>query len=563
MTIRLKNYICSRVLETLKGRNNEHASIPYVLSNYLAVGRTKNNTNIEFCLPVLSLQKFLGMSYNDKINLSDVKKLGSNGVICDVKETVFKNNLNIVFQINKHMFVKEVLHEITGDSILWRKTIAQNILPQSLGKNVIVEFSSPNIAKPFHMGHLRSTIIGNFISNLLEFLSCNVIRLNYLGDWGTQFGLLQVGLDICGYTEAMIKQSPMQLLYHAYVEANRRAESDSEIGARARDIFQSLEKGDKEIIEKWTLFRKYTVEELQNVYNRLGVCFDDYHWESSYSAKEIASVLENLQTCGILKVDNAGRQVVDIDKNVQVPVVKSDGSTLYLTRDIAAAIDRHMRYNFSEMLYVVDNGQTYHFTSLFGTLSKMQFPWATSLKHVKFGRVRGMSTRKGSVVFLNDILDESRDIMTVKQKESPSICLTFTATKIDLSKTDDRTNDILGISAVIINDLKQRRQKDYEFDWNRALQVQGDTGVKLQYTHCRLCSLEKNCGVTLPTEFSEIIFKSYEELEACILVNYLLRFWIKNEDKHIGAQRLLLFHASRLVLNEGMRIVGLKPLHEM
>ena len=271
------------------------------------------------------------------------------------------------------------------------------------------------------MGHLRSTIVGNFISNLFEFLSCNVTRLNYLGDWGTQFGLLQVGLDICGYTEPMIKQNPMNLLYLAYVEANKQAETDPQIAAKARDIFQRLENGSNEIMDKWSIFRKYTVQELQNVYERLGVRFDDYNWESSYSAKDIGSVIELLNTSGILKVDKEGRQVVEIDHETNVSVLKSDGSTLYLTRDIAAAIDRHEKYDFSQMLYIVDTAQSYHFTSLFGVLSKMKFPWASSLKHVKFGRIRGMSTRKGTVVFLNDILDECRDIMTIKQEESPSM----------------------------------------------------------------------------------------------------------------------------------------------
>ena len=271
------------------------------------------------------------------------------------------------------------------------------------------------------MGHLRSTIIGNFISNLFEFLSCDVIRLNYLGDWGTQFGLLQAGLEICGYTEPMIKQNPMNLLYCAYVEANKRAESDPELAAKARDIFQSLETGNSEIMDKWSVFRQYTINELHDVYQRLGVLFDEYHWESLYSAKDVGGIIDLLKSSGIMKTDKEGRQVVEVNQDSYVTVMKSDGSTLYLTRDIAAAVDRHEKYNFSKMFYIVDNAQAQHFASLFTVLSKMHFPWASSLKHVKFGRIRGMSTRKGSVVFLNDILDECRDIMTLKQQESPSM----------------------------------------------------------------------------------------------------------------------------------------------
>jgi arginyl-tRNA synthetase len=270
------------------------------------------------------------------------------------------------------------------------------------------------------MGHLRSTIIGNFIANLLEFLSHKVVRLNYLGDWGTQFGLLQVGLEMCGYSEASIKQNPMQLLYQAYVEANKKAESDSSVSARAREAFHCLEEGNVENMNKWKLFRHYTEQELRCVYQRLGICFDEYKWESEYSAKEIGSVLHLLEARGILKPESDGRKMVEINQQWCVPLMKSDGSTLYLTRDIAAALDRYDHHKFTEMLYVVDNAQTDHFAALFGILSSMQLPWAASLKHVKFGRIRGMSTRKGSVVFLTDILDEVRDIMAKKQQESRS-----------------------------------------------------------------------------------------------------------------------------------------------
>ncbi|PNF23769.1 hypothetical protein B7P43_G16828 [Cryptotermes secundus] len=437
------------------------------------------------------------------------------------------------------------------------------------------------------MGHLRSTIIGNFTANILEFLSHKVVRINYLGDWGTQFGLLQVGLDMCDYSETMIKQNPLQLLYQAYVEANKRAEIDPSVSARAREAFCSLERGNTDNMKKWQLFRSYTEQELQHVYQRLGIRFDEYRWESQYSGKQISSILHLLETRGLLKNESDGKKVVEINEQWRVPVIKSDGSTLYLTRDIAAALDRYDQHNFTEMLYVVDISQTDHFAALFGVLSSMQLPWASSLKHIKFGRIRGMSTRKGSVVFLSDILDEIRDIMATKQQESHT-------TKVLLGENNERTADILGTSAVIINDLKQRRKRDYEFDWNRALQVQGDTGVKLQYTHCRLCSLEKNSGATLPLEcdssvlqereavllvkniarFNEVIMKTYEDLEACILVNYLLQFCnlinsafevlqIKNEDVHIGSQRLLLFHSSRIVLNQGMKILGLQPLQQM
>ncbi|XP_021931155.1 probable arginine--tRNA ligase, mitochondrial isoform X2 [Zootermopsis nevadensis] len=464
MTHKLKGYVSSRILEALKWKTSPNNFMPTLLSNHITIGKEKNGTNIEFHLSRTSLKKVLSTSFSDKeVNMSEVKNVVADDIICDVHEEVTKRDVSIVFQINRNMFIKEVLQDITCDTVMWRKTLAQNLLPQSKENKVVIEYSSPNIAKPFHMGHLRSTIIGNFIANLLEFLSHKVVRLNYLGDWGTQFGLLQVGLEMCGYSETLIKQNPMQLLYKAYVEANKKAETDSSISAKAREAFHCLEEGNTENMEKWKLFRYYTEQELRHVYQRLGICFDEYKWESEYSAKDIGSILHSLEARGILKTESDGRQVVEINQQWRVPIMKSDGSTLYLTRDIAAALDRYDHHKFTEMLYVVDNAQTDHFTALFGILSNMQLPWAASLKHVKFGRIRGMSTRKGSVVFLTDILDEVRDIMAKKQQESRT-------TKVFLDK-NEKTTDILGTSAVIINDLKQRRQRDYEFDWNRALQV--------------------------------------------------------------------------------------------
>nr|CAD7457317.1 unnamed protein product [Timema tahoe] len=457
----------------------------------------------------------------------------------------------------------------------------------SIIEKVSIAVSSPNIAKPFHMGHLRSTIIGNFISNLHEHLGGKVVRINYLGDWGTQFGLLQVGLNMSNYTDEMIKQNPIQLLYQAYVTANQAAQNDSALGAKAREIFQSLEEGSFADIKKWENYRNYTVDELQRIYKRLGVTFDEYEWESMYSTVQIRSVLDQLEEKGILKLEEDGRKVVNLNNNRRATLVKSDGTTLYLTRDIAAALHRYGKHSFDRLLYVVENGQNDHFTALMGTMKQMDLLWAERMRHVKFGRIRGMSTRKGSVVFLKDVLDETRDLMHKKQLESPN-------TRIDLKSVSDTTSDILGVSAVIINDLKQKRQRDYEFDWNKALQLQGDTGSKLQYTHCRLYSLEQNCGAQLPTEcdpsvlqeteavllvievarFGEVLNKSHEELEACILVTYLFRLCnltnqafkvlrIKDQDPHIASQRLLLFHSSRRVLQQGMNILGLKPLNEM
>ena len=288
-------------------------------------------------------------------------------------------------------------------------------------QSIVVEFSSPNIAKPFHVGHLRSTIIGNYIANLHSFLSNNVQRINYLGDWGTQFGYIQVGIDLLGITDDAIKNDPIGELYRAYVHANQLSENDATIAKKARQIFENLEKGaDFASSQRWKVFRKYTTNELEKMYKRLGVTFDEYHWESMYKSQEIGKIIELMEALCLLKIDKEERRVVVLNENRNIPIIKSDGSTLYVTRDIAAAIDRFERYNFDQMYYVVDNAQTDHFKNLFTILERMQQPFASRLHHVKFGKIRGMCTRKGTAVFLEDFLNEARDAMRKKQTQSSS-----------------------------------------------------------------------------------------------------------------------------------------------
>ncbi|XP_076277001.1 arginyl-tRNA synthetase, mitochondrial isoform X2 [Lasioglossum baleicum] len=453
-------------------------------------------------------------------------------------------------------------------------------------KNIIVEFSSPNIAKPFHLGHLRSTITGNYIANVNSFLRNKVKRLNYLGDWGTQFGFIQLGIELGNVDNKEIIENPIKALYKAYVIANKLAETDSTMNDRAREIFRKLEFGDSNIHEEWQTFKDYTVQELERTYERLGITFDEYHWESMYTALSTKKITDLMEEMKLLTLDQQNRKVIPVTEERNIPLIKSDGSTLYITRDIAAAIDRYERNKFDAMYYVVDNAQTDHFSNLMKILKKMQVPWVDRLKHIKFGRVRGMSTRKGTAVFLEDILNEAQEIMRERQTKKAT-------TKVSLDEMD-KTSDILGISGIITYNLIQRRMKDYEFNWNLIFDMKGDTGVKLQYTHCRLTSLERNCGAALITEcdasllkepevddliilisrFDEVLLRSYEELEPCVLAVYLMKLSntiskalkklnIKGEPSDVGNQRLLLFHVSKLILAEGMKLLGLTPLERM
>lgn len=314
----------------------------------------------------------------------------------------------IVFPIDKTALFAETFHTKSG--------CLQTLDPET----ILIEFSSPNIAKPFHMGHLRSTIIGNCISNLLQRVNHRVHRINYLGDWGTQFGFLALGMELNNVTEAQMQHNPIQHLFEAYVLANRSAETDSSLGEKARTIFCDLENGSTSNLDNWQRYREHTVTELRSMYGRLGVRFDEYCWESDYRRTNIQrTVLDEMLRRGVLRREDDDRLTVRVGDRI-VPVMKSDGTTLYLARDIAALGERAQKHSFDRMLYVVDNSQFDHFNALFDVGRQMAIPGVAGAKHVKFGRIRGMSTRKGNVVFLTDILNEARDIMHQKQRDAKS-----------------------------------------------------------------------------------------------------------------------------------------------
>lgn len=375
---------------------------PIQLQPLIKVGNSSANDNVELNLPLAFLEKNLGIT-----NVTEILKIQPDDII---KNIAIKNNKagrEIAFEVDRSIFVKDVVENCSSCDINFAH------------KNIVVEYSSPNIAKPFHMGHLRSTIIGNFISNLNMFLKNNVTRLNYLGDWGTQFGLIKVGVDELKITKDDLKLHPLKYLYESYVYANKLAETNKDIVERAKNEFLKLENGSETDIQNWREYMNYTQSELHETYKRLGVTFDEYNYESMYGVRQIEQILSLMRKKRILEKDKDGKEFAQLNDR-KVTVVKSDGTTLYLTRDIAAAIDRQNKYKFDQMYYVVENGQSDHFNAIRGILHKMDIPWADRIKHVKFGRIQGMSTRKGTAVFLKDILDESRDIMVQRQIQSPS-----------------------------------------------------------------------------------------------------------------------------------------------
>ncbi|XP_029902775.1 putative arginine--tRNA ligase, mitochondrial [Myripristis murdjan] len=502
-----------------------------------------------------------------------------------VVEEISSANGVIHFRVHRKLLVQKMLEPFEKeDNSFGLNSELFNTLQRG---TTLVEFSSPNIAKKFHAGHLRSTIIGNFIANLKQSLGNNVIRMNYLGDWGMQFGLLGAGFDQFGCQEKL-RENPLQHLFDVYVRVNREAEHNEQIGQAARDFFRQLEQREAQATSLWQQFRDITVKEYQQVYQRLGIHFDIYSGES-FHQEQAQEVVQQLRSRGLLKTTEKGTAVVDLspagDMSSLCTVLRSDGTSLYITRDVAAAIDRKEKYHFKEMIYVTDKSQENHFHQLFQILLAMDHSWAERCQHVSFGLVQGMKTRTGEVVFLEDVLDEARARMLHNMSQ--------TQTTKEMDNPED-TAEKVGISALIVQDFKGPLRSDYKFDWERMLQAQGDTGVFLQYSHARLCSLiRRNEGVEAGTldpsllleqrsiailqhllRYDEVLHQSAQDLQPKHLVNFLLKLShlvasahkelpVKGNPDNVAQARLRLFSGARSVLASGMRILGITPVDRM
>uniref|UniRef100_A0A0L8HA46 Probable arginine--tRNA ligase, mitochondrial n=1 Tax=Octopus bimaculoides TaxID=37653 RepID=A0A0L8HA46_OCTBM len=438
---------------------------------------------------------------------------------------------------------------------------------QTEKQTVVIEYSSPNIAKPFHVGHLRSTIIGNFFSNLYEQLGYNVIRLNYLGDWGTQFGLLAAGYHQYG-CETKLLADPLHHLFQVYVKVNKDAtqetdtkcvEDSQSLYNRSREIFQKMEKGEGKSLDLWKRFRDLSIKEYQKIYKRLGISFTEIHSESMYS-ESANQLLQHLRHTGLLQIND----------------------------DVAAALHRKKEYNFNKIHYVVDNRQKQHFQNLQAVLKTIGEDWVTSLGsdfHIGFGRIIGMNTRMGKVIFLKDLLDEAQHQMLSKRKE--------TSSSKDVAD-EMAVADTLGISSILVQDLKERRNFDYTFSWKKCLNFKADSGVFLQYAHARLCSLKQNCAIPLThsvdaallkdpaalrlvlhiSRYDEVILNSFLSFEPFHVVQYLFQLAhlsnqslhslvVKGQVQDIAQARLLLFHSAQQILSSGLRLIGVQPLQCM
>jgi arginyl-tRNA synthetase len=458
------------------------------------------------------------------------------------------------------------------------------------GKTVVIDYSSPNIAKPIAFHHIRSTVIGHSLAELYRSQGYRVEGINYLGDWGKQFGLVAVGFQEYGDPS---RKREVAHLVEVYVKANARAEADSAFDGRAREFFRRMESGDPTAIAIWRELRETSLADFRGIYRRLGINFEHYEGESLYQGR-MESVIERIaKTVGVK--ESQGALVVDMpyaDGEPPVLLRKSDGSTLYATRDLAAAIDRYERFHFDRALYVVGSDQALYFRQLFAVLERMGMPWAKSCIHVGFGRVQGMSTRRGQVVLLQDVLDEARARALEKVTENQ---------KAGRIHTDDpeRLAEQVGLAAIVFGDLKNRRATDYTFDWDEVLNFEGHTGPYLQYAHARACSILRRAGaepapldasrlnepeeqsvVRLVARFPLAVEEAVEANEPSAVARHLLALaaefskWytlgnqqrekrVLVDDPSLRSARLALTDTVRLTLASGLSVLGIPAPENM
>ncbi|MDH4223880.1 MAG: arginine--tRNA ligase, partial [candidate division Zixibacteria bacterium] len=429
-------------------------------------------------------------------------------------EEIYPLGPYINFKVNRQKFSELVLQEIFEKGEEYGSDVTGK------GKTIVMDYSHPNIAKPFGIGHLRSTVIGNSLYNILKKSGYQAIRINHLGDWGTQFGKVITAYKRWG-DEKELLSDPITTLYDLYVRFHREAEKDPDLDEEGRQWFKRLEDGDKEALTLWQRFKDYSLDEFNRIYKMLDISFDSYAGESFYN-KYVENTIEKMKKKNLLK-ESQDALIVDLEEYDMSPCLirKKDEATLYATRDICAAIYRYETYHFNKALYIVGSAQQLYFRQLFKVLELMGYPWAKDLVHVDFGWVKFkqemMSTRKGNIVLLEDVLNRSTDLaLQIIREKNP-----------DLENKEKVAFDV-GIGAVIFGFLSTRRNKDIDFDWDKALNFEGETGPYVQYTYARLCSLilkynmpvEKRVEFRLlSTEEEHMLLKKLEDFPRTIKIS--------------------------------------------
>lgn len=467
----------------------------------------------------------------------------------------------------------------------------------NLDKTIVIDYSSTNIAKPFHIGHIRSTLIGNVIKNIYKFLGYNTIGVNHLGDYGTQFGKIIAAYKLWG-NDDQINADPINQLLKLYVDFNNLCKTDENMLETARNYFNRLENGDEESVKLWNWFKDISLLEFQKVYDKLKVEFDSYRGEA-YHSQFINDVVKELEEKSLL-TESDGCKIVNLDKYNLPPalILKSNSSSTYITRDIATALTRKKDYNFSKNIYVVATQQKLHFEQLIAVLKEMGYEWANDCIHVSFGMVSvkddflgssaKLSTREGNVIFLNDVLEKSveKTLEIINERNNT------------LENKETVAKEV-GIGAVIFQELFNTRIKDYSFDWNNVLNFEGETGPYVQYSAARAYSiLEKNdfyskinnidiskfsnyemnvdelALVKSIYKFEDILLDSAKKYEPSILARYITevaklfnKFYnscpINNQEENIKEFRLVLTYCSRLLIEIVLGLLGMDTPKKM
>ena len=544
-----------------------------------SIEKPKGTENGDYAFPCFRLAKTL--------------KKAPQAIATEIKENIQINENQITkvevvggylnFFVNKELLAKEVLQEMANAEEYGKSAIGN-------GKNIVIDYSAPNIAKPFHIGHLRSTVIGAALYKIYKYLGYNVTGINHLGDYGTQFGKLIEGYKLWG-NEYNIEENPIDELTKIYIRINQACKEDEQILENCRNNFKKLEDGDPYCVELWQKFRELSLKEFQKVYDLLGSKFDSWNGEAFYSDK-MSEIVEILEKSGKL-IESEGAKIVDLeDKGINTPCIieKSNGSSTYATRDLAAIMYRARTYDFDKALYVTSYEQVLHFKQIFEVAKFLGLDekYTNVLEHVSFGMVLlptgKMSTREGTSVKLLDLLNEaiSRAKLIIEQK-NPEL------------ENKDEVAKRVGVGAVIFNDLANNSVKDEIFDWVTILNFQGETGPYIQYTYVRTKSvIEKAGGVPqvstvdskllqdeysikllkLIYDFEDVLVQVTDKNEPSILSRYLIdvakaysNFYnenkIINEDKELQDARVYLTYSVGKILSIGAGLLGIEMPERM
>lgn len=490
-------------------------------------------------------------------------------------------NAYINFYVDKAVFVKNVLKSVNEKG---GKYINSSI---GEGKTIVIDYSSPNIAKPFHIGHLRSTAIGNSLYKIYKALGYNVVGINHLGDWGTQFGKLIVAYKMWGNKDA-VERDDIKELSRIYVKFHEEAEKNPSLNDEARSWLVKMQEGDKEALSLWKWFCEISMKEFNRIYDRLGITFDSYAGESFYNDK-MQAVVDEIKEKNLL-TESQGAQIVDLEEYKMPPclILRSDGGTLYPTRDISAAIYRKETYNFDKCIYVTALDQNLHFAQWFKVIELMGYDWAKDLVHTPFGLVSlgdgKLSTRKGHVVLMEDILNQSVDkTKNIIEEKNPNL------------PNKEEIAEEVGIGAIVFDDLFNSRIKNVVFDFDRMLNFDGETGPYAQYTHARACSIIKKAEINKAYEnvdysllcdessfnvckvindFPDKVKEAAEKNEPYIVARQVIevckafnKFYnennIINSEENVKKARLNIVFAVKDILKAGLELLGVKAPEQM